>query len=846
MYARWFDMAILFVLVSPLAPVAAQVSQEEIAKRHQWVAAKFAGQDLLDRSKPRLFVLANHQKVNRNKRTYDGQALNISGTTYTRGLYCHAVSRILVRLPVAAKSFSAEFGIDSIPPITSGGRGSVVATVIVNGQERFNSGVRHEGMPAVPVHVDLDGALEFIIAVSDGGDGISCDVADWAEAKVQLADGTELWLGDMELIDAGEEPFSTEPPFSFTYDGRPFSDIRRTWQVNRTSQQLDACRAQHEVTYADPKTGLVVLCRGIEWLDYPTVEWTLYFENSFSDEDTPVIEDIRALDAEFCPRQTGDFVLHHARGAQISASDFEPLATILGPRSTIQLSGGQGQPTAKDLSYFNLEYPGNRGIVMAVGWPGQWSSEWMRQDDGSGVRVMAGQELTHVRLHAGEAVRSPLIAVQFWQGGDWIRAQNIWRRWMLDHNVPRPGGKPLQPMLFGCSFMQFAQGSTSTSTTEIDYIDRYDQQKLNVDCWWTDAGWYPCGKDIGWPKTGTWEVNTNRFPKGLREISDHAHAKNLKTLLWFEPERVARETWLAETHPDWILGDLNTGYGLLNEGNPAAVAWLLDHVDQLMTAEGIDYYREDFNIEPLRFWREQDTVDRQGITEIRHVEGHLAYWDALAERRPGLLIDSCASGGRRNDLETMRRAVPLWRNDWRNTAASMQAHSYGLALWLPLSGTGLGPGSFTAGKNSPTPYDFYSCMLPFLSFQWDVRLQDADFDLQRRLIANYRQVAKYYWGDYYPLCAYSLAEDQWMAWQYHMPETGDGMVQAFRRLDSPYLASQYRLRGLEDDAQYDYWPIDSPASKKLATGRELMEQGLTLQIEDRPGAALILYARHTP
>ena len=213
-------------------------------------------------------------------------------------------------------------------------------------------------------------------------------------------------------------------------------------------------------------------CVGIEWLDYPTVEWTVYFKNTGS-ADTPVLENIRALNVEFCPNQTGDFILHHAKGAQITASDFEPLATVLGPQTTKQLAGGQGQPTAKDMSYFNLEFPGNRGIVMAVGWPGQWSSEWIRQEDGTGVRVIAGQEVTHFRLHAGEEVRSPLIAVQFWHGGDWIRAQNIWRRWMLAHNVPRPGGKPLGPMLFGCSFMQFEQGSTSTTASEMDFIDRY-------------------------------------------------------------------------------------------------------------------------------------------------------------------------------------------------------------------------------------------------------------------------------------------------------------------------------------------------------------------------------------
>ena len=44
-----------------------------------------------------------------------------------------------------------------------------------------------------------------------------------------------------------------------------------------------------------------------------------------------------------------------------------------------------------------------------------------------------------------------------------------------------------------------------------------------------------------------------RFPRGLRPISDHAHTKGLKTLLWFEPERVTPGTWLHEYHREWLL-----------------------------------------------------------------------------------------------------------------------------------------------------------------------------------------------------------------------------------------------------------------------------------------------------
>src|ERR1039457_1103667 len=86
---------------------------------------------------------------------------------------------------------------------------------------------------------------------------------------------------------------------------------------------------------------------------------------------------------------------------------------------------------------------------------------------------------------------------------------------------------------------------------------------------------------------------------------------------------------------------------------------------------------------PISIWRANDASDRQGITEIKHVVGYLAYWDELRRRFPAMLIDTCASGGRRNDLETLRRAVPLWRSDFAYEPAAMQQMTYGMALWIP-------------------------------------------------------------------------------------------------------------------------------------------------------------------
>src|SRR5208283_2779613 len=255
-------------------------------------------------------------------------------------------------------------------------------------------------------------------------------------------------------------------------------------------------------------------------------------------------------------------------------------------------------------------------------------------------------------------------------------------------------------------------------------------------------GWYHF-KD-GWWNVGTWDPDPARFPNGFRPISDFAPAHGAKTLVWFEPERVTAGSWLGENHPEWLLGK-GDGSKLLNLGNPDALKWLTDHVDQLLTEQGIDLYRQDFNFDPLEIWRANDAADRQGITEIRHVTGYLAYWDELRRRFPNLRIDTCSGGGGRDDLESLRRAVPLWRSDYIYEPTAMQNITHGIAMWIPYYGTGI---------NRVDPYSFRSDMCPAVVLQVDNRRKDLDYDSLRRMCSQWRTFAEYYYGDYYPLTAY--------------------------------------------------------------------------------------------
>ncbi len=787
----------------------------------RWVAAKFQGAPRAEEPAAGLIVLANNDPVQPNSRA--GRPLKIADRQYHRGLYCHAVSKIVVRLPGPGTTFSAVVGIDSNEQ-TSGGRGSVVFSVSAGGKEACRTETMREGMPGVPVSVDLAGAVEFVLEVGDGGDGISCDQANWADARVVLTDGQEVWLGDLPILGPSRQPLTTEPPFSFIYDGKPAGQLMKDWKLERAARKLDDQRTEHTSTWTDPGTGLVVRCVAIEYHAFPTVEWTLYLRNS-GKADTPIIESIQAIDTVFSSAAAGDGLLRYHAGDNCTANSYAPHAEVMPAGSERKFANVGGRPTDGDFPYFNMNWPGE-GVIVVLSWAGQWATQFTR-DETTGLRVRGGQELTHFKLHPGEEVRSPLAVVQFYKG-DWLRAQNVWRRWMLAHNLPRPGGKLPPAQLAACSSHQFGEMIHADTKSQILFVDRYLEEGLKLDYWWIDAGWY--WNKTGWPNTGTWEVDTDRFPGGLRVISDHARNKGVRTIVWFEPERVTPGTWLYEQHPEWLLGR-NGEQKLLNLGHPAARQWLTDHVDKLLNEQGNDLYRQDFNIEPLPYWRAADAPNRQGITEIRHVEGYFAYWDELRRRHPNMLIDSCASGGRRNDLETLRRAVPLLRSDYIIEPVGNQGHTYGISFWMPHYGTGSG---------AIDAYMFRSVMCPHFNACFDMRRQDLDYGEARRLLGHWRQLAPRFFGDYYPLTPYSLAGDAWIGWQFDRPEEGDGFVQVFRRAESVYRAADLRLHGLDPERKYAITDLDTNQTSVI-TGRILMENGLPVEIAAHPGTALLSY-----
>ena len=74
---------------------------------------------------------------------------------------------------------------------------SVRFHVSVDGKDVFATDVIRAGAAPQAIDVPLSGAKSFDLTVDVGGDDRNSDQADWADAKVVLQDGSELWLDDI-------------------------------------------------------------------------------------------------------------------------------------------------------------------------------------------------------------------------------------------------------------------------------------------------------------------------------------------------------------------------------------------------------------------------------------------------------------------------------------------------------------------------------------------------------------------------------------------------------------------------------------------------------------------------
>jgi len=623
-------------------------------------------------------------------------------------------------------------------------------------------------------------------------------------------------------------------PFSFTLGGETVRHVADGWR----REVSEAEGERHRVNWSHGPTGICVTADVLRFANCPAIDYVLHITNE-GGADSPVLESVLPLDVVCELPGGGPVTVHYAKGSSCTEDDFLPLHRVLYHNNAFSLSPVGGRSSNGTLPFFNMTWPGG-GLLAAVGWTGQWQATFGRDKEGN-LLLAAGMQKTRIRLHPGETIRTPRIVLLCWEGEDRLHGHNMFRNLMIRRYLPRVNGEvALPPTTHNNASTLVKAKEPATEENQLAVIGTC--ASLGLECYWLDAYWFP---QPWWTNVGNWTHREEDFPRGLAPLGEAAHKAGLGFILWFEPERVYRDTAIHREHPDFLLAHGTDDMFLFNLGNPEALKYMTDLISDRIDMLGIDVYRQDFNMNPLPYWQANDSPDRTGMAEIRHIEGLYTLWGEIRRRHPNITIDNCASGGRRIDLETCSLSYPLWRSDFPDAAdrsveyrrvldPANQVEHAGLSLYIPLHA---GPVS------DHDAYSFRSAMSTGVCLYSDVASADFPADLARQGIAEIRELRPLMLGDFYPLTPITVDPSQWFAYQYNRPDLGTGCALYFRRKQCRTPTICAGLRAIDPEALYAVSTsdtFDTPPSREM-TGAELAS--LAVFAELAPAAVLLRYER---
>ncbi len=595
---------------------------------------------------------------------------------------------------------------------------------------------------------------------------------------------------------------------------------------------------------------------------YDATEWVTWFENT-SDRPSKIISQIYDCDIDipfehddelpwcaYIPESDKDMKIYAPRGSLWDKKEFYCDADAFAenrylnhiyPNQTKTYKTSGGRSSQALAPFFNIHRQ-NKGVIFAIGWTGQWSCSIKRNNDS--VNIKSGVEDACFYLQPSEKIRTTSAVLMEYEG-NFVDSQNKWRRLVKEYFslIGKDGREKSGPLCAG------VWGGMSTKSI-LERIEIIKKENLPFEYIWMDAGWYgtstkasPDEFEGDWGEfTGDWQVNKTHHPDGLLDVSKAIKNAGLKFVLWFEPERVKTNAPVFKEHPEYFLSRENDSNHLLNLGNDEAWQYCFDTLSGIIEKLGVDFYRQDFNFDPLNLWRNHDEENRNGINEIKHITGMYRLWDSLLRKFPNLCIDNCASGGRRIDVETLRRSVPLWRSDLQCPAnyciEDTQAHNMQFSTWMPYSGTG-------SGRDWGDSYRIRSAYAGALTTNYTFSEKDSfgseeQIKWIKKYLNEYLKIREYFYADFYPLTDSIESEFSWNASQFNRPENGDGMVQAFRHAKSPFAAANFKLHGLDSAKTYSITDLDDESCCEVS-GEELINIGLNIKIDAPRNAKIFVY-----
>ncbi len=497
---------------------------------------------------------------------------------------------------------------------------------------------------------------------------------------------------------------------------------------------------------------------------------------------------------------------------------------------------------------FGKDVDEERGKVLGVAleWTGTSCKRVRRNWDGRRIDVFAGIDMTTgpYTLDPNVTFTTPK-AVLVWSERGRGEVSRQYHRWAHRHLMPH--GYDLHAVLLNSwegSYFSF------TEQTLLDMMDGV--KEMGGEMFVLDDGWFGKGKyardDVNKATAGLgdWCVNTAKLPRGLGFLADEAGRRGLKFGIWVEPEMANTNSWLIQKHPEWMLQEKGrpvvVGRGksqvVLDFANPAVRDDMFRQIDETYSAmPTLAFVKWDCNANIHNPGSTYIPADRQPNLWYDYTVG---YYDLLARfqrKRPGVMVQACASGGGHMDFGSLRYADEFWTSD-RTDPYSRVFIQWGASQFYPASAMAChvtdSPNHQTK-RVTPLKYRFDVAMTGRLGFELHPKnLKPEEVAFAKAAVADYKRIRPVVQrGDLYRLV--SPYEKPLSAVMYASETKDAAAVFALGLKIKGERVETLRLRGLDPAARYSVKEINRgkalhAALPEAATGRELMDAGVEVRL----------------
>jgi len=467
------------------------------------------------------------------------------------------------------------------------------------------------------------------------------------------------------------------------------------------------------------------------------------------------------------------------------------------------------------------------------------------QPSGNGIMVRAGTVLLKetagapnpaFELAPGESVETPLTFLTLAKG-DTDTVGNEAFRYLKKYIFLTP--LPDAPLATYCIWLT-QKNSEVLLLRELDLAQRVGFDVFYHDATWNEGASIVPGMNDWTEGLGNYNENKEKFPHGLRNLSDQVHARGMKFGLWVDPGNVDAELVESGQIPkDWLaeidgkpLGTLHpslTPTKQLCLGNPKVVAWIKKQLADLIEKYDLDWIKWDPSATVSYECNRTDHGHGKTDGAYAAYRGRQEIMRYLLERFPKLSAFECdpsllysrvnpgpqglLPGGYTNEFITGPMVSP---NVWGSLAAAGVGDAKGDSL--------------TARWYSASSLDYYMRKhfthgisfgnINGMSAQFLSAAPPGYIEAFQRNLLYFKEYRHLLFEDVYHLKPQSAG---WSSIQYVKEDSTESVVFIFRD-KSEDSDSTISLRGLDSKAKYLVTSLnDRPGRDRILTGEALID-----------------------